>query len=342
MEGIATSVFDTRSFAPRNRLRRWQESIGVIFDPSLDDRTDPMTFRARVEATMLGQVFLGHLVSQTQRFERPKDKIIADGLDCYMVQVFLKGHCEVQDGRQIRVVRPGDIYIVDASAPLDAIDYDFTHITVLIPRDLISRYLIRPDGHHRRIIPAETPLAMLLYQFICSVHSNRGGMSMDDGMAAAAALLNLAQSLLNARLPEAPGHLDNEAVNLAARAAITDFIEANLSDPDLGPSHLMAALGVSRTQLYHLFEPYGGVAAEIRRRRLRRSLQDLFDRSHGTMRIAEIAFRWGFGSETHYIRAFKRRYDMTPGEARNARKLMLSPAGQHAHDYERWITGLAT
>lgn len=342
MEGIATSIFDTQSFAPRHRLRRWQQSIGVIFDPSLDDRADPKAFRARVEAAMLGQVIVGHLASQTQRFVRPKHKITADGLDCYMVQVFLKGHCEVQDGRHIRAVRPGDIYIIDAAAPLDAIDYGFTHLTVLIPRDLISRFLIRPDGHHRRIIPAETPLAKLLYQFICSVHANSGGMSVDDGMAAVAAVLSLTQSLLNARLPEAPVHLDDEAVNLAARAAITDFIEANLSDPDLGPSQLMAALGVSRTRLYQLFEPYGGVTAEVRRRRLRRSLQDLFDRSHGTMRMAEIAYRWGFGSETHYIRAFKRRYDMTPGEARQARAVMLSPGGQRPHDYERWITGLAT
>ncbi|NVK35401.1 MAG: helix-turn-helix domain-containing protein [Rhodobacteraceae bacterium] len=300
-----------------------------------------MAFRARVEAQMFGQMLLGQVTSQTQRFERPRRKIIADGLDCYLVQVFLKGTCEVQDGRLTRLVRPGDIYIIDASAPLDAVDYDFTHITAMIPRDLMSQNLTRPDEHHRRIILGETPLAKLLYQYIRIVHANRSGMSINDGFASASALLGLTQSLLNTCLLGTGGQLNDEAVDLSTRAVISDFIDNNLSNPELEPSLIMTALGVSRTRLYQFFQPYGGVTAEIRRRRLRRSLQDLLDPSHRSMRIGGIAFRWGFSSESHYIRAFKRRYEMTPGEAREARRLMPTFEGRRANDYERWIAGFA-
>jgi len=128
---------------------------------------------------------------------------------------------------------------------------------------------------------------------------------------------------------------------MAVVSRINDFIETNLSDEALGPELVMTALGVSRTQLYRLFQPFGGVASEIQRRRLRRSLQDLLNQSHRRMRIGEIAYRWGFRSQSHYIRAFKRRYGMTPGDAREARVLMLTSAQTHTHDYERWIAGLA-
>lgn len=341
MESAATSIFDTRSFAPANRFRAWQSSIGVIFDPSLDDSADPLVFRARVEAAMVGQVFLGHLVSDTQRFQRSKSKILSDGLDCYMLQVFLRGCCEVQDGRHTRLVRPGDIYVVDASAPLDAIDYDFSHLTALIPRDLLSCNLVRPDAHHRRVIPRDLPLAKLLYGYLCNLNANHTGMSAHDSEAASAALLSLTQSILNRRPSGTSSHLDDTAVDMAVISRINDFIETNLSDEALGPELVMTALGVSRTQLYRLFQPFGGVASEIQRRRLRRSLQDLLNQSHRRMRIGEIAYRWGFRSQSHYIRAFKRRYGMTPGDAREARVLMLTSAQTHTHDYERWIAGLA-
>tara|TARA_R110002153_G_scaffold87937_1_gene216964 strand:- start:55 stop:1083 length:1029 start_codon:yes stop_codon:yes gene_type:complete len=338
---VDKSVFDTEDLPSVERFKAWQESIGVIFDVTLDDRVDPLAFNARLEAMRLGQILLGKIVSQTQRFQRSREKIISDRLDCYLVQVFLKGSCEMQDGRHIRKVRPGDVYIIDAGAPLDAVNYDFSNLTAIIPRDLMSRDLIRPDAHHRRVIPGDTPLAKMLYDYICNIHANSSSMPVDDAVIASSALLALTQGLLNARLPKAPGQLDDETIDIAIRAKVIDFIDANLGDHSLNPSHVVAALGISRTRLYRLFEPYGGVAAEIRHRRLRCTLQDLFDQKSRTMRISEVALRGGFGSESDYIRAFKRRYNMTPSEARAARSVTLSSATKRNYEYEKWIASLA-
>lgn len=341
MPDIEHTIFDTNNFCAHDRFNIWQKSISVIFDATLDYRVNPYSFQARVEAANFGQILLGEVVSQTQRFSRPKEKILSDGLDCYLLQVFKKGYCEVEKGQSVQKVKPGDIYIIDASAPLDAIDYDFSHLTAMIPRHVLSPFLNQPDAHHRHVISGDIPLAKLLYEYILSLHSNRDGMSQDDGGAASTALLSLTQSLLNSKSANATGDYDAQAVDLAIRSKIIDFIEDNLHNPKLGPSIIVNAFGISRTQLYRIFDTLNGVASEIRRRRLRRSLQDLLNPNHYQLNIGQIAFRWGFKSESDYSRAFKRQYQRSPSEARAARTNMLSSNEKLTNEYEKWIAGLA-
>lgn len=342
MNRLVTSTFDTRAFPAQNRFAAWRDSIGVIFDAQLDDNTDPLTFHAQVEACMFGDVFMGRLASSTQAFLRPHSKILTDGLDAYLVQIFTKGRCAVQDGRQTRIVKPGDIYVIDASAPLVAVDYDFEHITTIIPRDLISRNLVRPDGHHRRVVSAEMPLAKLLYAYITGLSANRMDMTATEGLAALAPLLSLIESVLNTPVPGASGRQDAHAVEFAVINTIKDQIEANLGDRNLSPEMLAAMMGLSRSRLYRLFEPIGGISKYIRQRRLRRSLQDLLDQSHRTMRIGEIAWRWGFKSESDYSRAFKRRYGMNPRDAREARTRLANKTQTRRDGFDQWIREIGT
>jgi AraC-like DNA-binding protein len=162
-------------------------------------------------------------------------------------------------------------------------------------------------------------------------------MTATDGVAAMAPLLSLTESVLNTPVPGATGRQDAQAVEFAAINAIKDQIEANLGNRDLSPDTLAAMMGLSRSRLYRLFEPIGGVSKYIRQRRLRRSLQDLFDQSHRSMRIGEIAWRWGFRSESDYSRAFKRRFGLNPRDARDARTRLGTNAQPDNSGYERWI-----
>lgn len=347
---LQTSVFDTRRIAPDQRFKLWRESIGVIFDTELDRGHDPMRFQARVEGTMFGQVVLGSVASGTQLFTRPLQKILADGNDSYLVQVFLGGGCEVQDGRHTRRVRPGDIYIIDASAPLHAVDTEFTHVTAVIPRDVLSPRLHNPDGHHRRILRGDTPLAQVLYRYMLTLDAQREGMTQADVQAALSALMSLTEGLLNSAGRPRPGGAfegDPAALDFAALSSARRYIQGALADPQLSPEHVAGALGLSRAQLYRLFKPLGGVAHYIRNRRLRRSLQDLLDPACPPPRISEVGYRWGFRSESDFSRAFKRRYGMSPRDARAAGGLPgLGPAaavtgGQdRSRDYERWLRAL--
>lgn len=76
------------------------------------------------------------------------------------------------------------------------------------------------------------------------------------------------------------------------------------------------ALGVSRSRLYRIFEPLGGVASYIRRQRLLRTRDALSDIAD-TRSISRIAEEWGFVDASAYSRTFEHEFGISPKEARD-------------------------
>ena len=66
-----------------------------------------------------------------------------------------------------------------------------------------------------------------------------------------------------------------------------------------------------------------GVAAYVQQRRLAR-VHALLSSTQDRRRIAELAFAHGFVSETHFSRAFRRRYGYAPREVRNGGPLLAT------------------
>ena len=93
------------------------------------------------------------------------------------------------------------------------------------------------------------------------------------------------------------------------------FVQTNLFNPDLGSKTMQRELGLSRSRLYRLFEPSGGVASYIRHRRLLDAHAALADFTN-PRRIVEIGEQYGFSSAAEFSRAFKREFHYTPSEVR--------------------------
>lgn len=132
------------------------------------------------------------------------------------------------------------------------------------------------------------------------------------------------------------------ALSLLSRARLV--IEQNLQG-SITVDDLCRELALSRATLYRLFEPMGGVRAYLQERRLRRSAEDLTSPLHSKRHIYEIAFDWGFGSEAHFSRAFKRRFGVSPSDARQGalslRTLRMATGTEtgEAREYANWLAG---
>ncbi|WAP71367.1 AraC family transcriptional regulator [Jiella pelagia] len=74
-------------------------------------------------------------------------------------------------------------------------------------------------------------------------------------------------------------------------------------------------MGLSRSTLYRLFEPFGGVAAYILERRLEQAYRALGD-SRDLRLIGTIAHGLGFAGESQFSRSFRQRFGRTPSEVR--------------------------
>jgi AraC-like DNA-binding protein len=110
-------------------------------------------------------------------------------------------------------------------------------------------------------------------------------------------------------------HMDRAAKIIAER----------LGDRDLTPDQLCRQLGISRSSLYRLFEPVGGVSSYVRRQRLLKTREMLSDRSDGRT-ISSIAEEWSFTDPSAYSRMFRKEFGISPREAREkGRKNLTRP-----------------
>lgn len=136
---------------------------------------------------------------------------------------------------------------------------------------------------------------------------------------------------------------ENAALSAASLRLARRAIEQNLSDMTFGPEKLLRSLALSRTRLYKMFEPLGGVHGYIQRRRLARACAEIESNDD---KVGVIAERWGFGNIATFNRLFRQAYGMAPRDARAVAR-MLSPANPSApsgnSDAEfvnRWLLGL--
>jgi AraC-like DNA-binding protein len=97
------------------------------------------------------------------------------------------------------------------------------------------------------------------------------------------------------------------------------LIDERICDPDLGVAGIAAALGVSPRYLQMLFAAAGATpSAYILDRRLRLAAERL--RRREAPCVTEVAMALGFNDLTHFGRAFRRRFGVTPRDYRDGRR----------------------
>jgi AraC-like DNA-binding protein len=96
---------------------------------------------------------------------------------------------------------------------------------------------------------------------------------------------------------------------------IKEFIEANLTDPDLSPKSIALAHHISARYLHKLFQNDGTTVSQwVRQRRLHVSRYELSRTSNQRLTVAAVARRSGFTSPSHFSRVFRDTYGMSPSE----------------------------
>jgi AraC family transcriptional activator of tynA and feaB len=95
------------------------------------------------------------------------------------------------------------------------------------------------------------------------------------------------------------------------------LIDRDCANPELTPDLVAISLGCSRASLYRAFFRRGeSVAAAIWATRLDQAWRMLTSSAHLGLLISDIAVRSGFLEQSAFNRMFKRRYGVTPREAR--------------------------
>lgn len=337
---IEHSRFSTERLAPDLRVDAWRDSIGTVFDITADTLHAALPFNATVNSYLINnELMLSRCDTRAQRFTRNPLRVARDNLDYYLIQTHLTGSQVMRFGSREVHCRSGELMVIDLAENHDAVTTDFSQLTLVVPRKLLAPHLSQPDSQEGRVLKADAPLVQLAVQHLATLY---GGL----GRLPAAAALELAQPTLLLMAAALNGRADTvdqgaAAVNASLRASARRKIEQHLHEP-LSVEQLCSLLGLSRSTLYRLFEPLGGVRAYVQERRLRRSASLLMADLRQQLRICDIAYRCGFASEAHFSRAFRERYGMAPSAARRQLRVLRAQAAYDNQElgdrsYELWL-----
>src|SRR6516165_12178350 len=106
-------------------------------------------------------------------------------------------------------------------------------------------------------------------------------------------------------------------VDLGRKERVRQAVRRHLRTPTLGPKNLGRLIGMSRSNLYRLFEGTGGVTRYIQRERLLEARAVLTDPTT-TELISAIAEDLCFADASSFSRTFRREFGHSPGEVRSA------------------------
>lgn len=287
----------------------------MIFDVEKSPVADEAPFHATFDLFHFGQSVLGDLTASTGRYVRTRRKVARDGLDAILLQLFLEGGVQFGVGRRTTYAQAGDIVVFDLAQPVDNINTKFRHLTSMWPRAAIEEVLPDIERWHGHALPKDNPAVAILRQHMASCFDMAGHLNQEQGLRVETATLALAgAAMTGADLTD-----DSEAYPAMAEVLtyqIKRYIRENLASPFLSPAQIARRFGISRTRLYQLLEPVGGISNYQRHLRLQRCLTDLQNPELAKLQISEIAYRWGFSQLATFNRNFRKAFDITPGEAR--------------------------
>ncbi|WP_277458154.1 MULTISPECIES: helix-turn-helix domain-containing protein [Methylococcus] len=338
---VPIARFDLDNVPAEDRFSIWKESISVIFDVEREVDGGSAPFAATLTTCHLGSMLLVDTSSIGQYFQRKSPLIARDGLDHCIIQVYQNGTTRGEWGKRHSTVQPGDVFLLDLTQPLDSCASDFRNLTLMLPRDLLAPHLGAPERLHDLSLARDSARGRLLGQHIRTLWEVATTLSSDEAHCISQGLVQL----IGAYFGEGRVEEDRPETGAALLETVRRHIADHLGDPRLTPESLAAYFRVSRSYLYSLFQPLGGITRHIQQQRLRRAYLELTRPSTRPRRISEIAYRVGYRNEAHFSRSFRHAFGMSPSEARSIALQDIRYTARHQDHpidrrHERWVREL--
>lgn len=330
LAGTPSIAFSTDDVPPAARLDHWRHVVAPLFLVTTPERGDDALgdVHGQLQAHRLECGVVARIAGGAQRLIRTPGLQAVTGFRGLLALVCVEGGGVLEAQGRTRAFAPGDVLLMDMARACVCDMGAFRHLALLLPRERLAG-MMAGGNPHGLVMPARSVWS--------SAIGNHLSLLMDTAHAlpdTEAEDLVDATTLLLERAARTLGepHDDSKArLRSSLRLAVQDHIEAQLTNHALTPERLAASFRMSRATLYRLFEEEGGVAAYIQSRRLDRCYHLLarMGRAGRAGGIGEMAYAHGFGSEAHFSRAFRRRFGLSP---REARAVAMAPAPRLTHD----------
>ncbi len=307
---LAPMIFSTETLPVGAQFTRWRERWQDIIE--IEQTGAPEAgYRATNRIWDLGDFAISRVTAPGLLVRRTARQVRRDQIDTWFLACARSGFVEHRVGDQVSRVEAGVPALYSMGEAFESLRSDVEWVTIFFSRDYAAELNAGLEEVRNR--PLDTPLGRLAADFFMALKRRLPEMGTDDvGSVAAMTRQMLAACLAPTRdrLAEAQPAIDHtrrERVRLALRR--------HMGSPGLTPGKLCRLVGISRSNLYRLFEAEGGVAYHIQAVRMRAAHAMLSDLGN-VQPIHLVAESVGFADAASFSRRFRRTFGCTPRDVR--------------------------
>jgi len=308
---VATWSTDTVHAA--ERFSFWREVVcQTVLNVATEAPRD--SFQAQISGRGFDCARFAAFESTSHEIVRSRQHTARFPEDNYLVSLQRHGQSRISQDDNAFSLDPGEIALVDGQKPFRiGFPGPVSRVLAVIPRktlDLRAPWLRRAPV---RKIAGHSPYADLTRRHLLQLANGKRSLSESEASLLTENLCNLL-ALASAR--DIPVNALRTEVQIEALLA---FCRRHLGDPNLSPQLVAAQLGMSVRTLHLRFERVGRTFGRwLLDNRLDACRKALRDPQQRASTISEIAYRWGFNDLSHFNKAFRAQFGMTPGDWRNS------------------------
>lgn len=338
--GLPFIRLDPSQIPAEYHFEAWRNSVSPLFN------TKPMAgesfhdYRVDASVYLVDSLVVGLSYFTQQHYLRTQRQCADDETDHFVLQIYPAGRCAGSNGNRNFSMDSQTVSLLDLSRPLESYASNSTSLNIVIPREIMREHAGGVDNLHGRTLSTRTSQGALLAGHMYNLWRVLPQATSGEAQGLATATAMLAGALFRtSNLPAEPTSIE---VRRATFESLCRFIDRHLLDPNLGIDTLCRHHNLSRSTVYRLFKPQGGIMGYIVQRRLTRSYQ-MLRHAHGKrVKIIDIAMQCGFSNVSHFNYLFQRTFALTPSEVLHLGKSHPpTPRGYSGSDYMDESRGLA-
>ncbi len=309
----------SNAVSPITSFDLWDSKISETFFPmECSPRSDAGEFQGLLTSRQLGKLGFAAVRNSPLDVYRRRSHIARVSDAIYLVKIQVEGEGLIRQRGNEAHLRPGDFALCLSSEPYELhFPSENYGIVLAIPEHVMLDCVHHPERHLGLRMESTVGANGLFAQFVTSIAHRLDGM---DGILAQrleANVIDLLATTLGYAEESRRHDLLSSGVKLEYLHRIRGFIRKHLHDERLTPDWIAAAHSISTRYLHMLFEAEDvSVSRYIQRLRLQGCRSALENPAFAQYTVGEIGYRYGFKDSSHFSRAFKTEFGVTPARCR--------------------------
>ena len=258
---------------------------------------------------------LSVIQSHAIAIERLRQEPYMVSQDNYLAVVLVSGNYQVEQDGRTAVLQPGDMAIYDATRPHRIeCSSDFSKLIVAVPRAAMRERLNGIEYCTATHIAGNRGVGQVTSHFLQNTVNQLTALELAEFSSLSEHYLDLLTlSLATIR----PQHINLSKSRASSLRIVKDYVDLHLADPMLDAAQIAAGVRLSQRYINDLFSAENtSLMRYVWARRLECCRKEILSSSHTGRSISDIAFRWGFNDFSHFSRAFKRLFGVTPRDVK--------------------------